>query len=148
MSTRQAVIGVDPGPVAGLVLLDWHGKWVVKFAQADPDTAMGVVHAWRIYDALLTVEDFRVGNRTTKLNDPKSAEATRDMVGALKARYPTAKLRTASEVKPWATDERLKKAGLYFQGSMRHARDAARHALFCAVKDCGLPDPLSKKWPY
>ena len=28
---------------------------------------------------------------------------------------------------------------------LRHARDAARHALFAAVADCGIPDPLSRK---
>jgi hypothetical protein len=49
-------------------------------------------------------------------------------------------------VKPWATDERLAAAGLLDPTKgMRHARDAARHALFCAVRDFGLPDPLSAK---
>jgi hypothetical protein len=48
-------------------------------------------------------------------------------------------------VKPWATDERLEAAGLLdLTKGMRHARDAARHALFTAVKDGGVPDPLSK----
>jgi hypothetical protein len=54
--------------------------------------------------------------------------------------------RSASTVKPWATDARLERAGLLdLTAGMRHARDAARHALFCAVKNCGLPDPLSAK---
>jgi hypothetical protein len=49
-------------------------------------------------------------------------------------------------VKPWAVDKRLHAAGLLdMTAGMRHARDAARHALFCAVKDYGLPDPLSSK---
>jgi hypothetical protein len=49
-------------------------------------------------------------------------------------------------VKPWATDTRLAAAGLMEPTTgMRHARDAARHALFAAVKTYGLPDPLSAR---
>jgi hypothetical protein len=53
--------------------------------------------------------------------------------------------RAAGLVKPWATDKRLLAAGLYqlCQG-MPHARDAARHAIYCAAQDCGMPDPLSR----
>jgi hypothetical protein len=54
--------------------------------------------------------------------------------------------RPAAHVKPWATDERLEAAGLLeATKGMRHARDAARHALFAACKDGGIPDPLSKR---
>lgn len=54
--------------------------------------------------------------------------------------------RSAAVVKPWATDARLKKAGLLAcTAKMVDARDAARHALFAACHDAGLPDPLSKK---
>jgi hypothetical protein len=54
--------------------------------------------------------------------------------------------RSAADVKPWATDTRLQAAGLLdLTKGMRHARDAARHALFCAVCDFGLTDPLSRK---
>ena len=54
-------------------------------------------------------------------------------------------IRTAGEVKPWATDKRLHTAGLLdLTAGMRHARDAARHALYSAVRDYGLPDPLSR----
>lgn len=56
--------------------------------------------------------------------------------------------RSAAEVKPWATDARLKAAGLLtLCTGMPHAADAARHMLYCATKDCGMPDPLSKDGP-
>lgn len=56
--------------------------------------------------------------------------------------------RPAATVKVWATDRRLQKAGLFdLTAKMADARDAARHAIFCAVHDCGWPDPLSKDGP-
>jgi hypothetical protein len=54
---------------------------------------------------------------------------------------------TASAVKTWAGDARLQAAGLLdvTAGMPRHARDGGRHALYCAVHHCGLPDPLSRR---
>jgi hypothetical protein len=47
-------------------------------------------------------------------------------------------------VKPWATDKRLTAAGLLaMTAKMADARDACRHALYTAVHDAGIPDPLS-----
>lgn len=51
----------------------------------------------------------------------------------------------AGAVKPWASDDRLRRAGLYFAGQ-RHARDAARVALAYARRAALLPDPLSERW--
>ena len=53
--------------------------------------------------------------------------------------------RSASDVKPWARG-RLARAGLLdMTVKSVDARDAAMHALFSAVHDAGLPDPLSRK---
>ena len=55
-------------------------------------------------------------------------------------------IRPAATVKPWATDERLKKAGLLAVcHGMPHAADAMRHLLYRAVRDAGVPDPLSRR---
>jgi hypothetical protein len=74
------------------------------------------------------------------------AAATRMVIGEL-AVLPVAWIwRPAAMVKPWATDERLKAAGLWdMTAKMVDARDAARHALYAACHDAGLPDPLSKR---
>lgn len=53
--------------------------------------------------------------------------------------------RPAVTVKAWSTDKRLEAAGLLgLCKGMPHAADAARHMLYCATKDCGMPDPLGK----
>ena len=94
--------------------------------------------------ALVAVERFVVRGRAIA-----DQRLTLDQVANLQTLHPGAKVRSASEVKPWATDDRLEKAGLLAATKgMRHSRDAARHALFAAVHDGGLPDPLSKDWKY
>lgn len=88
-----------------------------------------------------------VGKQTARTADRKAGQETRGVLERLRP-YAT-KVRSAAEVKGWATDERLKAAGILdkLQG-MRHAKDAARHALFHAVRSGVLVDPLSKEWKY
>ena len=74
------------------------------------------------------------------------AAVTRDVIQELAVLPVAWHWRSAADVKPWATDDRLKAAGLYeITAKMRDARDGARHALFAACHDAGLPDPLSRK---
>ncbi|MET0423635.1 MAG: hypothetical protein ABW046_07165 [Actinoplanes sp.] len=98
----------------------------------------------------IALEQFVVGRRAARSSSPAAGAVTRSMVGVVTSwsSLPnlTLRQRSASEVKPWATDKRLHAAGLLDPTiGMRHARDAARHALFCAVSDYGLPDPLSSR---
>ena len=98
--------------------------------------------AWE--DAVVAVEQFVVGRGSMRAGH--DGAVTRDLIGALQQIAPLAYLRTASEVKPWASDLRMAAAGLLEPTKqLRHARDAARHALFAAVADCGIPDPLSRR---
>lgn len=150
-------VGVDPGPTPGVAVLIYDGEgqrctWRAVF-QCDADNVQwlaGSALHWRggAVRRILAVEKFVVGGRAGRSSTPKAGAVTRDMVGALEqvahqelAQYV---LRSASEVKPWATDERLVKAGFVLPKGMPHARDAARHCLFAAVHDGGIPDPLSK----
>jgi hypothetical protein len=100
--------------------------------------------------AAVAVERFVVGRRAARSSTPGAGAITRGMVGVIEA-WATdyrckVNARAAADVKPWAVDKRLHAAGLLdLTAGMRHARDAARHALFCAVKDFGLPDPLSSR---
>ena len=138
-------IGVDPGPTPGIVVLGIEDGQLVDVGvmQCSESLLYTLVHTFNPYkDALIAVERFVVRGRANA-----AQSLTRDQVANLRRIHPRVVQRSASEVKPWATDARLEAAGLLGQlKGMRHAKDAARHALFAAVKDGGLADPLSKEF--
>lgn len=156
------VIGIDPGPVVGVVrlhLLREPGRTVlmgsepgggVQVLQVTPGVLTAVLDALGDGSTALAYERFVVGPRAARSRSHNAGVSTRtaaETVGGWGA-YAAFEVhaRSAAEVKPWATDERLAAAGLLeATKGMRHARDAARHALFCAVRDFGLADPLSRK---
>lgn len=158
------IIGIDPGPIAGIVRLELAvnrpGMNLVAEGALLRDAQALQVTRGLISPVLqllaregrvaVAIERFVVGNRAARSATPTAGATTRDMIGEIDSYtrslgVPCAR-RAAADVKPWATDNRLEAAGLLeATKGMRHARDAARHALFCAVKDYGLPDPLSRK---
>lgn len=154
-------IGIDPGPIPGIVMLSPRGRHLdVDAIQCT--AGVSTVLLWALLDshranlgeapAVVALERFVVGRRSSRSSTAGAGATTRDLVGKLQqiaAGEPnvTVVLRNASQVKAWATDARLEAAGLLeVCKGMRHARDAARHALFAAVHDGGIPDPLSKDW--
>lgn len=162
MTTRR-VIGMDPGPTPGFVLLEFVDRRLadVDVVQCSAGVAAAVfrtlLETSYATPALVQVERFVVGRSSMKSAEPGAV--TRDMVGELglvfenydsteRGRLGGRYLqRPAVAVKPWATDVRLERAGLLeATKGMRHAKDAARHALFAACHDGGIPDPLSKEW--
>lgn len=148
------VLGIDPGPTTGIALLARNGVPLV--IQCNATAAWGVV-AWLAADPMLDlplwggIEAFAPG-RGAGARDTGAA-VTRGLISEL-TQMTTGPLsrvvwqhRNAAAVKPWATDTRLAKAGLTGPTvGMPHARDACRHALYCAVHDLGWPDPLSRKY--
>jgi hypothetical protein len=160
------VLGIDPGATTGLALLDVTGpRWnllqvATSSGAGSPSTGPHSVSAvmWLVQCyldrglELIAVERFVVGPRAAKSRSAAAGQLTRHLVGALSSLGGagpaglSVRLRPAAEVKPWATDERLKAAGCAIPG-MRHAVDAARQALFAACKDLGMPDPLSSRSP-
>lgn len=145
-------IGVDPGPTPGIVRIVTGGyedaSWVdsVQIVQCSANALHHVLSGLdpnRV--AQVQVERFVARGRATK-----EQSQTRDQVAQLVQLYastdhPVA-VRNASEVKQWATDFRLDRVGLIAATKgMRHARDAARHAMFAAVRARAIPDPLSRK---
>lgn len=152
------VLGIDPGPTTGMCLVAWQtdtGQVLdVNVLQTDDRIASVVADALiRFVDTRLhiAVEQFVVGRGSMRAGS--SGQRTRDLVGRLQSlasfrRVPADQvhMQTAAQVKPWATDARLDACGLLeATKGMRHARDAARHALFAAVRHRDIPDPLSKK---
>lgn len=157
------VIGIDPGPLPGIVRLQIDvsrpGQNLVtngarlmdaQALQVTPELIEPVLDMLAQDDkAALAVERFVVGGRAGRSATASAGATTRDMVGIVTAWANGAGIqciaRTAADVKPWASDARLQAAGLLeLTAGMRHARDAGRHALYCAVRDYGLPDPLSR----
>ncbi|MCO7195041.1 hypothetical protein [Pseudonocardia sp. McavD-2-B] len=148
--TRLAVIGVDPGPTPGIVLLWPHRAPDVVQCSAGALCTVVVAMLEETDESLLAVEEFVVGARAARSSSASAGTRTRDVIGALARlaedqNVPIRRYR-AADVKPWATDRRLAAAGLVeATKGMRHARDAARHALYAAVRDGGHPDPLSTR---
>lgn len=151
------IFGGDPGPVVGVALVglsdpdDGPIKLRLVAALQTTTSGLAVVLAGVVgHEPAVALERYVVGSRAGRSATAQAGAAARWSFTvidewATRQGFPTY-ARSASEVKPWATDERLDAAGLLdLTKGMRHARDAARHALFCAVKTYGLPDPLSRR---
>lgn len=146
--TAAAVLAADPGVTCGFCLL----------APGAPPLAYSCCHHAAYGLAVFLIESGGGPARTVaageEFREGRGAGARRP--GAAVTRQVIADLddllgwhwRPAATVKPWATDKRLIAAGLYdLTAKMTDGRDAARHAVFCAVHDAGWPDPLSKDGP-
>jgi len=155
---RTYIIGVDPGRTTGIAALSiFDGELtnhsLIQCTHDVPRWLVGHMFdtAQPVERCVLAIERFVVRGRAGRVADAAAGEITRDLIGHLGAvgdyRGAVVYLRSAAEVKPWATDRRLEAAGIRGSAAMRHANDAACHALFAAVHDCGLPDPLSKRSP-
>jgi hypothetical protein len=156
------VLGGDPGNTAGFLLAGWRpGERKAAFARAfqcDGDSA-ALLLAWICdSEAALTpgitavqIEAWDSRPLPGGLHgaSPSAIQAQiSDLEAVLAGRGVPCVIRPVADVKTWAGDERLKRAGLLDTVSpapMRHAKSAAWHCLYCAVHDCGLPDPLSRR---
>lgn len=156
MSTVR-VIGIDPGPVPGLVSIVLSDSPVIDVVQCTHRVAPDVLRfmlAQTDLPTLVQIERFVVGRGSMKAGT--AGTITRDLVGQLVevtnvhrevVAETTLFQRSAAAVKPWATDTRLEAAGLdHHVKGMRHAKDAARHAMFCAVHEKHAADPLLRRW--
>jgi hypothetical protein len=161
MNSARYVLGVDPGETTGIVRLKYERKDTLWLPIGAPlmlqcnHQSVPEILAWvaAIGDILISHERFVVGLRASRSKKAGASQITRDINGHIdaldKTDAPNRRIRvvehTAAETKPWATDERLKAAGIDLAPEMRHARDGGRQALFAACKDLGATDPLSKR---
>lgn len=187
-----SIIGIDPGGTTGVALLQMRPGpdgtpryclpkvFQVKCVGAGSEDLIEALHD-KLHHVLcvestavrvrFAVESFVVGPRAGRSATPQAGAMARKIIGQLHLLAmdvdATIVERTASQVKLWATDERLKAAGGAVQHldcpddtvidqvmpslydatvKLPHARDAARHALFAAVQDVRWPDPLSRAY--
>lgn len=151
------VIGVDPGQTTGIAEVRWENDKPagVRVAQCSPDAVVPIIDVFLLdrgtAEAVIAVEQFVDGKHAGRGNAPAAARTTRALVNSIRDTFTGLArvhlvFRSAAEVKPWANDERLNRAGLWAPTKgMNHARDAARHALFAAVRDGLMPDPMSAR---
>ena len=156
------VLGIDIGDTTGMLLPTWdraiRKALEVRAFQCDRATSP-LLLAWILaeYGTLIAgggIEAFVSGPRSLRLAgtraDPIRAQHA-ELTGIAEAAGVRLVSRPATEVKNWATlrdDARLKAAGLHeVTAGQPHARSGAWHALYAAVHDRGLPDPLSRKRP-
>lgn len=172
MTGELLAIGMDPGPTPGIVALRWSDNLLLRaeVVQCSHGIAPSIV-TWLLCEdghpdrrAVVQVERFVVRRGASKTG--KAGAITRDLVGAIQREvaFHSASVsghdavvvqENASRVKAWATDDRLAAVRPVDNGTdgtlhdltagMRHARDAARHALFAAVLTGTIPDPLSRE---
>ena len=134
--THARIIGSDPGPKPGLVVLTTYVGRITTVTKLD----LRGLDEQLADAALVGMERFVIGRgtaRKTKAGTEKTIAQIAEVralcvrMGARLVQFP------AGVVKPWATDERLRAYGCYVTGN--HHRDAVRHALYAAVRAGYLP---------
>ena len=135
-ATSARIVGIDPGPKPGLVVLTTYVGRITTVTKLD---LRGLGE--QLADAALVgMERFVIGRGTARKTKAGTA-ATIEQVGRLREECSRAGVRLvehpAGVVKPWATDDRLRAYGCYVTGN--HHRDAVRHALYAAVRAGYLP---------
>lgn len=153
-----SVIGVDPGGIVGISCLDYIGPDLAGFLPLQTNAASaiavleGILRSFYsdpevIIMRIAQIEPFITGRSAGTRGEP--AEVTRQLVFQLTE---TLQLygykvltRKAADIKPWATNKRLERAGILCTptSDMPHANDASRHALYAAVHDIYRKDPLA-----
>lgn len=149
------VIGVDPGGTTGLAAVEYTPEQGYRLlahvgAPLEPGQIGYVLDCWTREFASpagpwwIAAEQFVVSRRAGRSSTAAAGERARSILGALEAAFPgRVKLRNASVMKAWATDDRIRRAGLWPAQGRPHTRDAVGHALYFQVTSLGNPDPLS-----
>lgn len=149
---KGIVAGIDPGSVTGLFLLTWSPAGGFWGQASQLHTQVDLLERLRTAQpSAITMERFVVGQHAARSANRHGQRAALDTIGAVKAafagRVPILGY-TAGVAKTWATDERIRAAGLMQMmtgHALRHCRDAARHALYAGRFRFRWPDPL---YPY
>ena len=137
MSGLQLILGVDPGPTPGVVALLCSGGQLDKVATfTTPEDALSFAEGLPVRP-WVAVERFIVGRgtaRKTRAGSMETITQAETVREAVTARGWPLQFLPAGSVKPIVTDARLRRFGVWDTLSTRHQRDAARHAVYMALK--------------
>ena len=141
MGGQARIVGIDPGPAPGLVVLTTYDGRITAVTKLDgPALDFRGLDEQLAQSSVVSMERFVIGRgtaRKTKAGTEKTLAQIAEVralcvrMGARLVQFP------AGVVKPWATDNRLRAYGCYVTGD--HDRDAVRHALYAAVRAGYLP---------
>lgn len=135
------ILAVDPGGTTGWVYYDTYTEEFQSGQEADRLVFCFMVKEWVDRDVvLIVVEDFRITIQTAKKSQQPDALKIIGAIDYIAAGSAQVVLQTPGDAKRFATDDRLKKAGMWTPGR-RHANDAARH-LFLRLCKKGLLSAL------
>ena len=145
MSGHQLIIGIDPGPVPGVVAL-WCSGGAVAHVDTftEPEEALSFAEGLGGSCPWVAVERFIVGRgtaRKTRAGSMETITQAETVREAVTARGWPLQFLPAGSVKPIVTDARLRRFGVWAALSTRHQRDAARHAVYMGLKH-GALDPI------
>lgn len=150
---RTYFLGIDPGETTGLCLLTCEDMALIGYdiaqcnGDAVPAVISGLTQTKPIDSMVWAMEKFVVSNRSARSGKASSGAYTRELIGEILVVADMAgirrELRSASEVKAWATNARI--SAVRIKGVGGHSIDGARHGMFSAVKNGRLKDPLSGK---
>jgi hypothetical protein len=153
------VLGVDPGPTTGIVALTWYPPAqtrppYTRAYQASADAAPALLEwilATHTSGGTWTsggIEAYVRGTRSSRTKKAGDSSVTIRLVHTLSGialdHGLDLAVRSASLVKTWASEKRMKEAGLkdLIPAKMLDAWSAGQHGLFSACSDSGIPDPL------
>jgi hypothetical protein len=167
------IIGVDPGVTTGIAVLEYSEIINSQGPGAIPPGTLSLIDEPLLYQTtprgavrwldtqlalygyarergeqrtvVFAVEHFIEGRHSNTAAGRRTRELVDILTAMIKAHRVQVHTNTAAQVKPWATDKRLAAVPVPFAPGMRHALDAARHALFVATSHFDIPDPLSRK---
>ena len=151
------IVALDPGGTTGWAT--WHGGNLLLGGQGFNSGQMGPSeHHEELYDFLSfeQTQDFQVVTESFEYRQqqrPTVVLISKEYIGVAKLWIAKRQKRgriveqTAGKVKPFWTDDKVKKLGLWNSGQ-QHANDAMRHLLHYMVFDksaYGMQNPLSRE---
>ena len=135
------ILAVDPGGTTGWVTYDTDTEEFQSGQEADRLVFCSMVKEWVDRGVgLIVVEDFRITIQTAKKSQQPDALKIIGAIDYIAAGSAQVVLQTPGDAKRFATDDRLKKAGMWTPGR-KHANDAARH-LFLRLSKKGYLSAL------
>lgn len=157
------VLGLDPGPLTGVVVLSWELRrlpprfWppddvlAEQWPAAEAEARLGALlkaraGTWRAGG----IEAYRSGNiRSGQAHGGLTARQVPLLMAVAREHGLRLGCVPAGTCKPWANRRRMVASGVWEKvpAKLVHARSASQVAVYWSVRSGGIPDPLSRRLP-